>query len=196
MLHQTLIFLFIHPYIQTFIHSFIYSFFHSHRIRITSRIDSIWAFAGNLFVIFRFFFRHNWIFQPVFKLVQKKKGSSKCRISLVLDVSGSMKGERLQKMLQGLQKLILYTLPEDTYVGTTKFGGKASVRTVRNHIIKSIGPSSKVKPLPFLNEARHTHTSTHNCSILNAHFKTFPLEHHWWTDGQTDGQIDSGQTDG
>merc|ERR1712198_788414 len=47
--------------------------------------------------------------KPTFNLVQAVKGAAKCRLSLVLDVSGSMnKDQKMDKMNKGLQKLIRY----------------------------------------------------------------------------------------
>ena len=66
--------------------------------------------------------------KPTFKLVQAEKGASKCRLSLVLDVSRSMNDNlKLAKMNKGLQKLVTYTLPEGTEIGTSFFSNSGWV---------------------------------------------------------------------
>ena len=65
--------------------------------------------------------------EPKFRLVQAVKGAAKCRLSLVLDVSGSMAGNGLAKMNKGLQKLIRYTLPKGSEVAVSTFGSTGTV---------------------------------------------------------------------
>ena len=64
---------------------------------------------------------------PRFKLVQAVKGAAACRISLVLDVSGSMEHERLQKMNKGLRKMVRHILPMGVEIGITTFSTRAMV---------------------------------------------------------------------
>jgi calcium-activated chloride channel regulator 4 len=60
-----------------------------------------------------------------FKFVQAVKGESKCKISLVLDKSGSMnEHNKLSKMNSGVQNLIRYTLKSGTQIGLAEFGSR------------------------------------------------------------------------
>lgn len=67
-----------------------------------------------------------------FRIVHPSKdgtSSDKCRLSLVLDVSGSMNDDhKLQKMNKGLQKFIQYTLAVGTEIGLTTFSGAAQIK--------------------------------------------------------------------
>ena len=66
--------------------------------------------------------------KPKFRLVQTVKGATNCRLSLVLDISGSMKkNQKLAKMNKALQKLILYTLPEGAEVAISTFSSRGRV---------------------------------------------------------------------
>ena len=77
--------------------------------------------------------------KPTFKLVQAVKGASKCRLSLVLDISGSMNDDdKLAKMNKGLQKLIRYTVREGTEIGTSYFSNMANVSVFEDECVQGL----------------------------------------------------------
>ncbi|XP_033120354.1 calcium-activated chloride channel regulator 1-like isoform X2 [Anneissia japonica] len=61
--------------------------------------------------------------KPIFRIIQARER----RVVLVLDTSDSMRGERLEKLLQSATQYLRYTIDEGSYVGIVEFNIAAYV---------------------------------------------------------------------
>ena len=62
---------------------------------------------------------------PEFKILQKDK--QVCRVSLVVDRSGSMSGSLMEDLKRGLKKFVSYTISVGTEIGISSFSSDASI---------------------------------------------------------------------
>ncbi|XP_070558061.1 calcium-activated chloride channel regulator 1-like [Ptychodera flava] len=85
---------------------------------------------------------------PNFRLVQRRER----RVVLVLDVSGSMEGEPLTKLLQVCTKYLRNTIDDGSYVGIVEFRGTAEILSQLRLISGSNSREALVSSLPKVAE--------------------------------------------